>query len=105
MPLLSCTARTCLYNKDEFCSKGDILVDGDCAKTSDETCCRSFVERKEGAGNRLQGENPSPSIMVDCRACECTFNKKEKCEADKITITGTGAYRCDDTKCGSFEKE
>ena len=24
MPLLSCTARTCLYNKNEYCSKGDI---------------------------------------------------------------------------------
>ena len=28
MPLLSCTARTCVYNKDEYCSKGDILVEG-----------------------------------------------------------------------------
>ena len=46
MPLLSCTARTCIYNKDEYCSKGDILVDGSEAKVADETCCRSFEERE-----------------------------------------------------------
>lgn len=47
MPALSCTAKTCVYNKNEYCSKGDILVDGDTAQTADETCCRSFVEKKE----------------------------------------------------------
>ena len=49
MPLLSCTARTCLYNKNEYCSKGDIQVDGPNAQRPDETCCKSFVEKKEGA--------------------------------------------------------
>ena len=104
MPLLNCTARTCMYNKDEYCSKGDILVDGDSAKTPDETCCRSFVERKDSNTNSVT-ENPSRTIDVDCRACECTFNCHEKCDADKITIAGSGACKCDDTKCGSFHKE
>lgn len=104
MPLLSCTTRTCMYNKDEYCSKGDILVDGDFAKTPDETCCRSFVERKEGADNSVAG-TPSQSIAVDCRATKCTFNCREKCDADRITITGTGAMTSGDTKCGSFDKE
>ena len=53
MPLLSCTARTCLYNKNEYCSKGDIQVDGPKAQKADETCCRSFVEKKEGAMNSM----------------------------------------------------
>ena len=56
MPLLSCTARTCLYNKNEYCSKGDIQVDGPNAQRPDETCCKSFVEKKrrryEQYGNR-----------------------------------------------------
>jgi len=105
MPLLSCTARTCIYNKDEYCSKGDILVDGSDAKVADETCCRSFVERGESASNAAAAESCGcRTIDVDCRACTCTFNKEEKCHADKITITGGSACRCDETKCGSFEK-
>lgn len=104
MPLLSCTARTCMYNKNEYCSKGDILVDGSTAKTADETCCRSFVEKKEGAKNSMDTGSASPSICVDCKACECSYNKSEKCDAGKITITGASACRCDDTKCGSFSK-
>lgn len=104
MPLLSCTARTCMYNKEEYCSKGDILVDGDAAKTPDETCCRSFVERKENSTNAVLG-TPSKTIDVECRACNCTFNCHEKCDADRITITGTGASTSEDTKCGRFYKE
>ena len=37
MPALSCTAKTCVYNKNEYCSKGDIQVGGTTAKTVDET--------------------------------------------------------------------
>ena len=54
MPLLNCTARNCMYNKDEYCSKGDILVEGTTAETADETCCRSFVEKKDGTVNRAE---------------------------------------------------
>lgn len=105
MPLLNCTATTCVYNKDKYCSKGDILVDGCSAKTSDETCCKSFTERKEGASNSVETGSASRTIAVDCKACDCTFNKSEKCGANEITITGTGACDCGDTKCGSFKKE
>ena len=53
MPALNCTARTCVYNKNEYCSKGDIQVGGTTAKTVDETCCNSFVERKAGMENAV----------------------------------------------------
>ena len=41
MPLLSCSAQNCVYNEDKYCSKGDILVQGDEAQTACETCCPS----------------------------------------------------------------
>ena len=102
MPVLSCTARNCVYNKEEYCSKGDILVDGRTAEKADETCCRSFTERKEGASNREETGCACKSIDVYCKACDCVFNSQERCSADKITIAGSSACRCDDTKCGSF---
>ena len=113
MPLLSCTARTCLYNKNEYCSKGDIQVDGPNAQRPDETCCKSFVEKKEGAMNSMETGTATQTIQVACKACECTYNDQEKCDADdqekcdaaKITIAGTNACRCDETMCGSFYKK
>ena len=67
MPLLSCTARNCVYNKEEYCSKGDILVDGRTAEKADETCCRSFTERKEGASNRKKQAVPVRALMWTVR--------------------------------------
>lgn len=102
MPLLSCTARTCLYNKGELCTKGDIQIDGNTAKVADETCCRSFVERKEAAANSADTRNVSPTSKVDCKAHSCIYNKDEQCDAAKITVTGSQACRCEQTNCGSF---
>ena len=100
MPLLSCTARTCLYNKNEYCSKGDIQVDGPNAQRPDETCCKSFVEKKEGAMNSMETGTATQTIQVACKAYD-----QEKCDAAKITIAGTNACRCDETMCGSFYKK
>lgn len=49
MPMLSCAAVTCVYNKDQLCSKGDIKVGGCDAKTPSQTCCESFEEKKWAA--------------------------------------------------------
>ena len=102
MPLLSCTARPCMYNDDEYCSKGDIQVTGESANQSDETCCESFQERNDDSLSSSVGSG-CKTIDVDCEACDCTFNEEEKCGADKITITGASACHCEETSCGSFE--
>lgn len=104
MPLLSCTARTCVYNSDEYCSKGDIQVDGERATTVDETCCKSFKERTHESAANSRGCG-CETIDVDCTAQQCVFNEQKKCKADKITITGAAACRKDDTKCGSFREK
>ena len=43
MPLLVCSAMSCIYNKGEYCSKGDITVGGKEAEQPGETCCESFM--------------------------------------------------------------
>lgn len=104
MPLLSCTARTCIYNSDEYCSKGDIQVSGEDAKQPDETCCASFRERTEDSSSNAEGCG-CKTIDVTCEACKCTFNDDERCAADKITINGASACHCKETRCGSFRTE
>ena len=104
MPVLNCSARTCVYNKDNLCSKGDIMVEGAGARTADQTCCSSFKERTvDGMKDSCGG--PSEHIDVGCQACDCTYNEEKRCSAREIHISGSHACCCTETECGSFRSK
>jgi Domain of Unknown Function (DUF1540). len=101
MPALVCAAHTCVYNKEEYCSKGDIKIGGQEATDFHETCCASFEERTgEGSSNSIG----TGSLMVDvnCKACNCVYNETEKCCANKIGVAGSSACEANETACGTF---
>ncbi|NCB93146.1 MAG: DUF1540 domain-containing protein [Clostridia bacterium] len=106
MPILKCTAVKCVYNQEKLCSKGDIEVRGDHAKSVDDTCCSSFRER---SGDRNEYEQSCgcgcKTIDVGCSAHKCTFNEDEECSADAIHINGSNACDCDETCCGTFREK
>lgn len=104
MPILSCSAGTCVYNKEALCSKGDILVGREEAQQCVETCCASFREEKEGSMSNSTGCGCG-TIDVDCEVCSCTHNKSEKCSADAIEIAGQGACECEETECGTYHNK
>lgn len=62
MPLLNCTVKSCLYNKDEYCAKGDILVDGRTAKMSEVHLVKALWKEK-----KMQ------AIAVDAEVQHLTF--------------------------------
>lgn len=103
MPALKCSAVTCIYNKQELCSKGDIQVTGDNAVTADQTSCGSFQERK---GESMTASCTSgcgcETIAVDCQACKCIYNDNCKCNASQIGIAGSGATTSQQTMCSTF---
>ncbi len=103
MPLLVCSAQRCVYNDGMYCSRGDILVGGEKAEISGETCCTSFKKRTEMSGKSSMG-TPSQKINVACEACECKYNKNRNCDAGKIDISGTSACKCEQTECSTFQK-
>ena len=102
MPYLVCSASTCVYNKGQCCSKGDITAGGREAETSRETCCESFRERTGGQAVSSMGI-PSQTVQVDCEACHCHYNNDCKCTAERVGISGAGACTCDQTECGTFQ--
>lgn len=103
MPALKCSAITCVYNKEELCSKGDIQITGDMAKTPDQTSCGSFQERK-GASmtDSCASGCGCDTIQVDCEACKCMYNDDRKCSASQIGIAGPNATNSQQTMCGTF---
>ena len=104
MTALVCTAQTCVYNRDEYCSRGDIRIGGDHATNSFETCCTSFEERSQDSSSNDTGRG-SIMIDVDCTACNCTYNEEKKCSADKIGVAGSSASESEETACGTFRCE
>lgn len=101
MTFLDCSVTGCVYNADRCCCKGDIKVEGEEAKSNDETCCGSFKERTEDNASNAAGRI-SKIIDVTCEACNCMFNEEKKCSAEHIGIAGGAACDCRETECASF---
>ena len=104
MTTLKCSATTCMYNKEQLCSKGDIDVTGENATTANETSCGSFRER---SGNSVTNSYASgcgcEKIQIDCKAHNCTYNSDCKCTASSIHVDGSSAHDASDTKCNTFQ--
>ncbi len=104
MAELKCAVENCLYNKSEYCCKGDIMVGGTRAKCSDDTCCDSFSQRKEDSYVSSL-EHPCKTISIDCEAVKCIYNSNYKCVADHVDIKGCGACDCRETACATFTEK
>lgn len=103
MAELKCGVENCTYNKEHYCSKGDIMVGGKHAVTEDETCCESFSQRREGNDAYTSSlSHPSRIISIDCEAVKCVYNSNYKCVAEHVDIKGCGACDCDETACATF---
>lgn len=103
MAELKCAARNCMYNSSEYCSKGDIMVGGMRAQNSDDTCCESFRQQKEGDVTNAVG-HPGRTISIDCEAVKCMYNTNYKCYAEHVDIKGNGACDCRETACATFKE-
>ena len=80
---LKCSAISCVYNKDNLCAKGDIMVGG-------KHACR---------------DKPSRTISIDCEAEKCKYNKSYKCVAEHVDIQGGNACSSPETMCGTFTEK
>lgn len=103
---LKCTVENCTYNKEHLCSKGDIMVGGKHADTTEDTCCESFAQKREGMDAYTSAlEHPSRTISIDCEAVKCMYNSNYKCVAEHVDIKGAGAADCRETACATFKEK
>jgi len=100
MTNLDCTVSTCLYNKDDSCSRDNIHIEGTTAKVTEETCCKSFVERKENMSNSAADAAKPTNILCDAK--NCIYNEECRCDAEHIGVAGRNACDCKETECASF---
>ena len=103
MTLLRCSAMTCIYNKNQLCSRGEIDVIGENASHPDETSCGSFQDRKESSAKNSSAEGTGcEKIQIACQAHKCIYNDDQRCTASAIDVSGCHACDCRETKCDTF---
>lgn len=103
MTRLDCNVTNCLHNAENCCCKAAIIVEGEQAKETCDTCCGSFDENKDGAYHNLF-KTPENRLEVDCEAVKCVSNEGRHCSADHIGIAGDGASEASHTECASFRE-
>lgn len=74
MTNLDCAVTNCLYNSEKCCCKGDIKVQGQAAESISETCCGSFVERKENVGKTRWHSRPD-RLMSHARRANANLTR------------------------------
>lgn len=104
MAELKCAAESCTYNKEKLCCKGDICVGGHHAHEENDTCCESFVQKREGQDAFTNALAPDKRISIDCEAVKCVYNSNCKCVAEHVDIKGSGACDSGDTACATFKE-
>ena len=103
MTRLDCNVTNCLHNAENCCCKAAIIVEGEQAKDTCDTCCGSFDENKDGAYHNLF-KTPENRLEVHCEAVKCVYNEGRHCSADHIGIAGDGASEASHTECASFRE-
>ena len=90
-----------MYNEANCCHKGNIKVEGEDAKESEDTCCGSFAERGDRCAKNVTGDAPK-NIEVACCAANCVFNKEEKCSRCQLGFPGGNGLNWLLTECPIF---
>ncbi len=102
MTNLDCTVTNCKYNDRECCTKDTIQVDGGHAKTTAQTCCSSFEERRGNATKNSCCGDARKETNIGCKAVECSYNEACQCHAGHVGIAGQNACDCNGTECTTF---
>ena len=85
MTILDCSVTGCMYNEANCCHKGNIKVEGEDAKESEDTCCGSFAERGDRCAKNVTGDAPK-NIEVACCAANCVLIRKRNA-AQTISVS------------------
>lgn len=113
---LTCNATNCVHNLGGLCSANKIEIAGNRAITSTSTQCSTFNEKGFlNAFMNMTNINIPGEIKqiirndgiymyptVACNAVKCIYNKDERCEADRLVISGANAMDTEGTYCETF---
>ncbi|MBC8061551.1 MAG: DUF1540 domain-containing protein [Clostridiaceae bacterium] len=113
---LNCSAESCVHNMSGLCSANTIFIEGNEARTSRSTDCKTFAQKgfinavTNVVNSNVPGEirqfvNQDEVVMspsIKCEAVNCTYNVDQICGASNVAIYGPGAKSSNGTQCETF---
>ena len=104
MPAINCNINNCAHNTNGTCYANKISVNGKKARTSNNTCCSSFVNESGYANLTNSTLDSNPCNSLNCTVKTCVNNAGNICALRDVSITShaDNANLLSETYCGSF---
>lgn len=104
MTLVGCNVNNCNYNTSGTCLANKISVNGKKARTSNNTCCSSYINE---SGNRSFSSSTLDNNQCNTLSCNvktCVNNAGNICALRDISITtkSDNTNSSSETYCGNF---
>ena len=104
MPAINCNINNCAHNTNGTCYANKISVNGKKARTSNNTCCSSFVNESGYSNLTNSTLDSNPCNSLNCTVKTCVNNAGNICVRRDVSITShaDNANLLSETYCGSF---
>ena len=104
MPAINCNINNCAHNTNGTCYANKISVNGKKARTSNNTCCSSFVNESGYSNLTNSTLDSNPCNSLNCTVKTCVDNAGNICALRDVSITShaDNANLLSETYCGSF---
>ena len=104
MPAINCNINNCAHNTNGTCYANKISVNGKKARTSNNTCCSSFVNESGYSNLTNSTLDSNPCNSLNCTVKTCVNNAGNICALRDVYITShaDNANLLSETYCGSF---
>ena len=104
MPAINCNINNCAHNTNRTCYANKISVNGKKARTSNNTCCSSFVNESGYSNLTNSTLDSNPCNSLNCTVKTCVNNAGNICALRDVSITShaDNANLLSETYCGSF---
>ena len=104
MPAINCNINNCAHNTNGTCYANKISVNGKKARTSNNTCCSSFVNESGYSNLTNSTLDSNPCNSLNCTVKTCVNNAGNICALRDVSIAShaDNANLLSETYCGSF---
>ena len=104
MPAINCNINNCAHNTNGTCYANKISVNGKKARTSNNTCCSSFVNESGYSNLTNSTLDSNPCNSLNCTVKTCVNNAGNICALRDVSITShaDNANLLSETYCGRF---
>ena len=104
MAAINCNINNCAHNTNGTCYANKISVNGKKARTSNNTCCSSFVNESGYSNLTNSTLDSNPCNSLNCTVKTCVNNAGNICALRDVSITShaDNANLLSETYCGSF---